>query len=392
MKTIKKYLSRGGKCFLFAAIAACGLMGCSKHSSESKSIAEESEIKTLGATNLSDLVSDFKIVPLETSDSIIIGRISSIKKRGDALFLVSDNRLLKFSLSGNFVGELIHKGPGPDEVMDIADYEARGNDAYILAPGKLIVKNHITGEKIKEMPMPDYVSWGRLRDTDSGLLVIAQHPEEGQNSILLIDVDAGEVKSEFFPASKNWGLSNGMELVELGDGKYIHQYGQSADLAVITPTTQSVDSIQLVNSSDAIGADEYSERSKQLHSSNDLGLTTYHGLTATGSNLFWMGIGADGMTLYLNDKNTKSTIAVPGNELKDDLSWADNIMENMMIGVLAFNESDDNAFISHLDPAMLKDAVEGKSLKFEEAYEVLDKVGEDANPLIVFLEFKPIKN
>ncbi|MDE6337561.1 MAG: hypothetical protein K2L34_13430 [Muribaculaceae bacterium] len=96
--------------------------------------------------------------------------------------------------------------------------------------------------------------------------------------------------------------------------------------------------------------------------------------------------------MYLYDKNTKSTIAVPGNELKDDLSWADNIMENMMIGVLAFNESDDNAFISHLDPAMLKDAVEGKSLKFEEAYEVLDKVGEDANPLIVFLEFKPIKN
>lgn len=181
--------------------------------------------------------------------------------------------------------------------------------------------------------------------------------------------------------------------MELEKGKYIHQYGQSTDLVVINPVSQAVDSVKLVMSRDAIGADDYRESSKNSGGNKDLDLVAYYGLVASDSHMFWMGMQAqreNAMTLYLYDKKTKSTIAIPYDELKDDLSWADNIMENMMIGMLAFNESDDNAFISQLDPAMLKDAIEGKSLKFEDAYEVLDKVGEDANPLVVFLEFKPI--
>lgn len=380
---------------LIATLAICGLMGCSRHSLESKCIADESEIKTLGATNLSDLVSDFKIVPLETSDSLVIGEVTAVKKRAGALFVQADDRLMKFSLSGDYEREIVRKGPGPDEALNIADYEVRGNDIYLLAPGKIIVKNHVTGEKIKETAVPEYVGWsGRLRDTDSGLFVMARAPQEGENAILVMDVDAGEIKSEFFPAGKDWELAS-IELLRLDNDRYIHQYGRSTDLAVINSVSHQVDTIQLVSSADAISVEEFNKRRKELRSVNDLGLVTYHCLASSGSHLFWMGVlklKEDGMTLYLYDKKTKSTIAVPCDKLKDDLTWSENVLNNRILGRLSGNESDDNAFIVALDSSELKDAIEGKTLKFEDAYKVLDKVEEDANPLIVFLEFKPIEH
>ncbi len=345
-------------------------------------------------------MSDFKIVPLETSDSVIIGKIWRIKKRGDALYVLVDNdrnRLLKFSLSGDFEREIVHKGPGPNEVLEISDYEVRGNDIYILTTGRLIVKNHVTGEVIKEIAVPAYVGWdGRLRDTESDLLVISATPHEGDNTILAIDVENGQIKSEFFPADKDWSLQSLCpELIELEKGKYIHQYGQSTDLVVIDPIHQTVDSLQLVRSRDAIGAEDYRENNKNSGGNRDLAVVAYDGLADSDSHMFWLGMQAqkeNAMTLYLYDKKTKSTIAIPYDKLNDDLSWEKEMMQNQLIGVLPFNQSDDNAFISHLDPAMLNDAIEGKRLKFEDAYKVLDKVGEDANPLIVFLEFKPIHN
>lgn len=378
--------------FFLTSLVVWGLLSCSRGNSDNSCIAVESEIEQLDFANLSDLVSDFKIVPLETSDSLIIGRISKVKKRGDALYVQADDRLLKFSLAGDFERELIHKGSGPDEVLNIADFEVKGNNIYILTPCKLIVKDHINGEDYRELAVPEYVGWdGRLRVTDSGLLVIASNPQEGDNSVMLMDFETGKTLSKFYPAGKDWRLANGIELAELEKGKYIHQYGRSTDLAIVSPAIQKVDSLQLIKSDNAITAQKYSERNQLEHSKSNLGLETYHGLTSSGSHLFWMGIlgeGIDGMKIYLYDKQTKATKSVPYNNIKDDLSWSDDMMQNQMIGMLAFNESDDNTFISILDPDGLKEAISGKSLKFNDSYSVLNEVKDDANPLIVFLEFK----
>ena len=79
-----------------------------------------------------------KLIPLPTSDDLLIGKIGRIRTSDKYICLSDfDDNIYRFSRSGEFLGKIKKKGPGPDEYSNIADFIITGDDEIaVLAAGK----------------------------------------------------------------------------------------------------------------------------------------------------------------------------------------------------------------------------------------------------------------
>jgi hypothetical protein len=83
-------------------------------------------IKIKKSAKLSDIAGQVTAVPLKTSDSGAVRNVRLVRKDGDNLFLLSENRLLRFDVRGNFINPV---------ACDIEDE----NDAFIV--GYTLISN-----------------------------------------------------------------------------------------------------------------------------------------------------------------------------------------------------------------------------------------------------------
>lgn len=102
----------------------------------------------------------------------------------------------------------------------------------------------------------------------------------------------------------------------------------------------------------------------------------------------WMGIDQDKMSLYLYNRMTGQTIKFDATALIDDISGAPDISQNMMLGMLAFNDSDNDCFVSVIDPNATHEYITETPNKFSESYQPLDSVAPDANPAVILIRFR----
>ena len=78
-----------------------------------------------------------KLVPLPTSDDLLIGSINRIRTSEKSICLSDGNAIYRFSRSGEFQGKIEKKGQGPDEYARINDFVvAEDGNVWILPNGK----------------------------------------------------------------------------------------------------------------------------------------------------------------------------------------------------------------------------------------------------------------
>lgn len=97
------------------------------------------------------------------------------------------------------------------------------------------------------------------------------------------------------------------------------------------------------------------------------------------------------MTFYISDRLSGQTLSIPSNELIDDMTFSENINNNQLIGMLSFNESDDESFISVIYPENIKGRTSDAPAKFRNEYAVIDSLESDSNPVVVLIKFEPIR-
>lgn len=102
---------------------------------------------------MSELYEIVEYIPLETSDSILIGEISKLIVV-DSQFWILDRiteAVYGFTKKGKFITKIAHKGRGPGEYSVISDISVRNNDVFIYDArfGKML-QYSIAGELVKE--------------------------------------------------------------------------------------------------------------------------------------------------------------------------------------------------------------------------------------------------
>lgn len=108
------------------------LMSCRHQESNNDSLLggiDFANRKDLSDVKLSDLLTDYSIIELETNDSCLIGdnRGKYVKKEG-IIYVKSFNEIMEFDESGKFLRKLSRQGNGPEEYGGILDFE--------IVPGK----------------------------------------------------------------------------------------------------------------------------------------------------------------------------------------------------------------------------------------------------------------
>ena len=94
--------------------------------------------------SLSDIGEGFELIPLETTDSVLLNDIRRIEKvvhRGGEYYIVSGSIVYRFSDNGAFLNTIGRIGRGPGEYTSLRDFDVEGEEkqVVILASGKIFV-------------------------------------------------------------------------------------------------------------------------------------------------------------------------------------------------------------------------------------------------------------
>lgn len=73
--------------------------------------------------DISNLFDSLNYVSLETNDSVLISEVSNLKESNLDYFIVSNDKVYRFSKSGKFVNCIGNKGQGPEEYISILDFQ-----------------------------------------------------------------------------------------------------------------------------------------------------------------------------------------------------------------------------------------------------------------------------
>ena len=364
--------------------------GCTHTANKQDTIIGSCHTHFMDDCKLSDIVSQVQFIPLETNDSVLVGKVRKIKQRNGNFYILADGRLLKFSHDGKFERDMVGIGGGPLEASAVADYDVYKDKLYVLSPGKILEIDNSNGN-IRVFSVPEHVGWGRIRTTSHGILVAANNPHEDNSAIMLLDYDNGSIVKELVKGGDEWELQQGMELLPVESNHYMQQLGQSDDVLLVNIDAATVDTIRFSGFNDLTGIEDYQGESRISKSKQDFDSEILLGICNSDSHYFWMGMKKSAMTLYISDRLTGQTLSIPCDGLVDDITFSEDINSNQLIGMLPFNESDDESFISVIYPENIMGRTSDAPVKFRNEYAIIDSLETDSNPLVVRIKFESIR-
>ena len=90
---------------------------------------------------LSDISETIQMIPLETSDTVLIGNINSIKLEAEKLFIRTTQEVIVFDGSGSFLNTIGEKGRGPKEYLSLYDIFPENNMVWLIdGQGRKVLK------------------------------------------------------------------------------------------------------------------------------------------------------------------------------------------------------------------------------------------------------------
>lgn len=142
---------------LILIVFSCLLLQC-KNEIEGTNVSV-SEIDITNPRNghalLSEIADYVEYIPLETTDSCLIGKISIISINSHGIFISDYRHLLHFDLKGKFINTIGSQGRGPGEFINIVDfYVDEKRSQIILMQSNSIFVYSIDGEFLWSQSTP----------------------------------------------------------------------------------------------------------------------------------------------------------------------------------------------------------------------------------------------
>lgn len=369
---------------LFSFVVAVLLLSACADKSQEHSLVKKNEIQSYNGHSLSSMLSYLEFVPLETRDDCLIGRIDVVKKRANRYYVKSQSSLYIFDEGGKFLSKINNVGQGPGEYKAICDFDADAEQVYLLAPDKLMYYG-LDGKLRKEVAVE--LAWGTIRRIKGGFLGYAGQPMSDGNGLAYMD-EEGKVLKSAMPLDEHSGSSLRIDWPAYKKGHYIHQVSRSNELYVFDADAEEFYTMQAIDDGKALSADEYADESKAVKSRSDIEGVSLFGFTGSSSQLIWATMEKKNVSLCVYDKQKKTAFRFSLLELKDDVTFAENFEGMMLMGVLAYNDSDDDNLVSYVDAELLREVEPAKDSKFAAAYKKLKDLPEDSNPVLVLLKFE----
>ena len=177
------------------------------------------------------------VVRLETNDSCLIGgRTIKALKRFSSFYVRSYNEVLRFDGAGRFTGKLARAGSGPEEYVDLYDFdvlEVKGEkEIWVSTTGGIKVYDAGTFGFKRSIDVDEHVNQFQYVNDNTIILVT---PDE--NTFKVCDLN-GTVRHEFWDKDL---ANSGMKLVQFNawHGQVFYQLDMTQDAVVYDPQSDS---------------------------------------------------------------------------------------------------------------------------------------------------------
>lgn len=358
------------------------LFACNNATSFQPMISENIDCSVIEDENfhLSSIASIQTIVPLETNDSCLIGRIDKIEFLNNEVYVLDREygiRLLVFDRNdGHFIFSIGKMGRGPGEYMSICDFsiDKRNNLIYLLCDkNRLLVYSLLSGEFQTDFAMDFYAASMELKndriyfvrdERDNCNLVTT----DLKGRILHEEVTPCDYGDSFVLLAHPFCCTSQNLLYRMFLNNIIYEIGKDGKLNGF----YKVDFGEREIDNNAIGKYSYEELKKEI--ANARGKIKY--LTANDDFLFLLFFDNNKPCISIYDKRNKEAHSYYYSDAKDDL------LGLKQFPLLEYT-TDKDEFVAILQPSMLMDIKSGAQSVIETKEKELT---DDMNPILYILK------
>lgn len=372
-------------------MAAGCLAACSEPAPEEEvlfaDVADES-----GVVKLSEVLSSYALVPLETTEESLVGEVMKIVKENGMYYLACDwKNILMFDGAGKYRGQIDRIGAGPGEYQQMGDFDVLGERIAVLDADKVYFYN-LEGDFVRTVALPFLGT--NLKLLPEGKMLLCTSRED--KAIAVVDSTGGEI-ARYLDFTEPIALRKLQAFVPY-DGRIFFQNGAyTADLWWYADGKEGT--ARLLDDENAIGTRQEQQWVAQEgfeYPQNHTEALKVNGLTACATQMAFAALAGDRAWLYVLDFPSGRAVRyglLPGMEgvLEDDITYLDPAVS---LGMMTIGASQDG-FVSLVQPYLLAEALENhRSRENEPAYaaakELLARVGDpqQANPILFEFRFK----
>ena len=313
----------------FTVIAIAGMASsCSRQGNDADPNVLLPQI-TLGSfvdaqTPLSEIIGDYRLIPLETTDeSLIGGRTNKIIKKDGHIFVRSNNEVLMFGENGNFQDKLSRVGGGPEEYESLFDYDIvpEYDEIWVSSNRGIVRYKYPSMEFSGTIPLKFFANSFKYLGNDT---FIAYTPEDIVYKVVSMD---GKVLNEYFEKDLANSTTFPVQFVRI-DNCIATQLGDS-NSAVCYVTDSASFKIKDILSpkNDQLATTEINRKYYDLYGYFDFTSKVRQDYATVG---WFRKIGNQALVFMLNPGDERSIIVDNGSTVKEYKVWPEdkNVIKN----------------------------------------------------------------
>lgn len=351
--------------------------------------SQESEMKGIPVVmNTNASIEDFLVkmdmICLETNENCLLGSITKICVDEECYYLKDEFKrsVFLFAKSGDYISKISQYGSGPNEYLEVSDFEVKNGQIFILSnPNKKILVFDKMGECLKTIRLNDW--YHHLAVEEDRILLHSGKSNDQYYNIIAIDYN-GNVLDKYLPFEKNNNFrynespfkneDNGNYLltfpydgriVSLSDGKCMYKYKIDFE-AKVTFSDKDLDKLTY---EEIRKRSLYKNCMKRINSVSELNEDYLYVVTTA----YYNGEGERQALCKINVKDGSSKFYKLGERLEVEYPYLSNIIK-----------VENGKMYSFIFPSLKKtiDEYLGKDSE--------NKVAEDANPILCIYTIKTV--
>ncbi|WP_300748533.1 6-bladed beta-propeller [uncultured Alistipes sp.] len=372
------------KQFYFPTICMMGLillLSCQSKQT-SQALIPETETPPAPAKTLSEAIASYKFIPLATDDTTLVGNITKILKYKDNYYIASNNKeILVFHTDGSFSHRINRQGRGPQEYVELNDFDIAEDQIVILSFRKIVVYT-LDGTFVNSM---DFDFNGLNIQVVGGNYLLRSNIE---SFLRTIDRHSGACGPLQIDMQENLRLTRNNCFLPLGKEILIQQGNSNTFCRYSDDTPTEVFNVSLLSDPDLMT----SEKENQLTQSNTTPNLKMILDMAASQTQYYCGVGnpvTQEAVLYILDMHNHRIIHTLSLQTTDDLTYMGigKTLQNISLGRAS------DAFLTFLRVSELREAIlrhgdDGSEHSRWMKEHLLDRLHDDDNPVLFEFRFK----
>lgn len=377
----------------FVSVLIFTLVFSCQSTPEKKNLVDLPEQVESEKVNLSSLMKDYTVIPLETTENDLLGDVMKVIQKDNRFYILSgdysNQKLSIYDSEGHLLKKIARQGQGGEqEYLMIKDFDVYGDKLLIMDYRRLLFCD-LDGRYLYSKPL-DFVNMSLKMVSDGEILF---YVGEKDNTIYVTDSDAN-IKEKYLPFTPALSLLryNSFLLVE---NAILFQKGMSIEYWKYDPSRKERKDVFFIQEENGLSLAKEDELMKQYgidRLKHMEGLCNVHNLAGCSDQFSVIWQKNDQEQLVYGSLKTGDVKRYKYSNIIDDVTFNQSFFTRR-----ATNCQGEKAFVSYAWPPVIAKGLDKFAQKYPDRLtdsryvqmkELVAAAGEDANPFLIVYKFK----